>query len=70
MCILEAWVQWSGFTSWGGGVFIDWGNLGPFYQMHAREHFVVNLSAAGGLMLLSSIGAGKYSVDEYMKKHD
>jgi uncharacterized membrane protein YphA (DoxX/SURF4 family) len=70
MCVLEAWLQWSGFFSWGGGVFIDWGNLGPFYQMHAREHFVVNLSAAGGLMLLSSIGAGKYSVDEYMKKHD
>ena len=48
----------------------DWGNLGPYYVIHAREHFVVNLSAAGGLMLLSSIGAGKYSVDEYMKKHD
>ena len=82
--------------------------------MHAREHFVVNVSVAGGLgapsphdypptilrhdgpnhlglrydvlaahqmalitsgcarpsVLLRSFGAGKYSVDEYMKKRD
>eukprot|EP01052_Picozoa_sp_SAG31_P033692 SAG31_NODE_3842_length_3824_cov_1.823356_3_plen_56_part_00 len=44
--------------------------VGPFYKMHAREHFVVNVSVAGGLVLLRSFGAGKYSVDELMKKRD
>ena len=70
LCVLEAVVQWSGLTPWGSGVFYDWAKIGPFYVIHAREHFVVNLSAAGGMILLAGFGAGKYSMDEYLKKQD
>ena len=38
--------------------------------IHYREHFVTNVATAGGLMLLQKIGAGKYSVDELLKKTD
>ena len=38
--------------------------------IHYREHFVTNVATAGGLLLLQKIGAGKYTVDELMKKQD
>jgi uncharacterized membrane protein YphA (DoxX/SURF4 family) len=38
--------------------------------IHYREHFVTNVATAGGLLLLQKIGAGKYSVDELLKKKD
>ena len=38
--------------------------------IHYREHFVTNVATAGGLLLLQKIGAGKYTVDELMKKKD
>ena len=38
--------------------------------LSGSEHFVVNVSVAGGLVLLRGFGAGKYSVDELMKKQD
>ena len=38
------------------------------YEIHRRQHFVTNLSVAGGLLLFQSVGAGRYSVDEIMKK--
>jgi uncharacterized membrane protein YphA (DoxX/SURF4 family) len=41
----------------------------PFwYNIHARDHFSVNVGVAGGLLLLQTLGAGKYSVDEYLAK--
>jgi uncharacterized membrane protein YphA (DoxX/SURF4 family) len=42
--------------------------LGKF--IHARSHFVTNLSVAGGLLLLTGVGAGRYTVDRLLtKKH-
>ena len=38
--------------------------------IHYREHFVTNVATAGGLLLLQKIGAGKYLVDELLKKAD
>jgi len=38
--------------------------------IHYREHFVTNVATAGGLLLLQKIGAGKYTVDELLKKTD
>jgi len=38
--------------------------------IHYREHFVTNVATAGGLLLLQKIGAGKYTVDELLKKKD
>ena len=38
--------------------------------IHYREHFVTNMATAGGLLLLQQIGAGKYTVDELLKKKD
>ena len=43
-------------------------NIG--YRIHAREHFMVNVGVAGALIMFAYIGAGKYSVDAYMKKRD
>jgi alanyl-tRNA synthetase len=40
------------------------------YAIHARDHFTVNVGVGGGLLLLQSIGGGKYSVDELLKKKD
>ena len=70
VCLLEALVQWSGLHWYGSGCLYDWAGFGTFYKMHAREHFVVNVGVAGGLMLLWIHGAGKYSMDEYLKKTD
>jgi len=43
----------------------------PFwYSIHARDHFSVNVGVAGGLLLLQSYGAGRYSVDALLKKKD
>jgi uncharacterized membrane protein YphA (DoxX/SURF4 family) len=44
--------------------------LGPRYEMHARDHFCVNVGVSGGMFLLSSLGAGQYSMDEWLKKND
>lgn len=38
--------------------------------IHYREHFVTNFATAGGLLLLQKMGAGKYSVDELLRKVD
>lgn len=38
------------------------------YASHVRLHFVVNLGVAGGLLLLASFGAGRFTVDALMKK--
>ncbi|EGD72943.1 hypothetical protein PTSG_04675 [Salpingoeca rosetta] len=54
---LTAWAWWRSTLSVG-------------YRIHAREHFAVNVSVAGGLLLLCAIGAGKYTVDELLKKKD
>ena len=70
ICLLEALLQWSGLHWYGSGWLYDWAGFGTFYKMHAREHFVVNVGVAGGLMLLWIHGAGKYSMDEYLKKTD
>lgn len=43
-------------------------SLGVGYMIHSRQHFAVNIAVAGGLLLLQSFGAGKYSVDEYIEK--
>lgn len=40
------------------------------YVIHAREHFFVNLGVAGGVNMLSVVGAGKYTVDELLKKKE
>lgn len=38
------------------------------YQLHVRSHFFTNVGVAGGLLLLHTFGAGKYSVDALLKK--
>ena len=70
VCVLEAMLQWSGLHWYGSGWLYDWAGFGDFYKIHAREHFVVNMGVAGGLMLLWIHGAGKYSMGEYLKKTD
>jgi uncharacterized membrane protein YphA (DoxX/SURF4 family) len=37
-------------------------------RLHAREHFTVNMAVAGGLLLVQSVGGGRYAVDELLKK--
>lgn len=58
--ILEALTSWVWFYS----------PLNIGYRIHAREHFMVNVGVAGALIMFAYIGAGKYSVDAYMKKRD
>ncbi|KAI3426484.1 hypothetical protein D9Q98_008850 [Chlorella vulgaris] len=36
------------------------------YAAHVRLHFVTNLSVAGGLLLLGSFGAGRFTVDAWL----
>ena len=36
------------------------------YAAHVRLHFVTNLGVAGGLLLLASFGAGRYTVDRLL----
>lgn len=36
-------------------------------RSHVRLHFFVNLAAAGGLLLLQSFGAGRFTVDELIR---
>ena len=38
------------------------------YKSHVRLHFVTNLGVAGGLVLLQSFGAGRFTVDRLMQK--
>lgn len=56
--IIEACTSWLWFTS----------QLNVGYRIHAREHFFVNIGVAGACILFAYIGAGKYSVDEFLKK--
>ena len=39
-------------------------------RLHVREHFVVNVAVAGGLLLVQSVGGGKYAIDTLLKKDD
>lgn len=38
------------------------------YRSHVRLHFVTNLAVSGGLLMLQSFGAGRYTVDHLLKK--
>lgn len=38
------------------------------YQSHVRLHFITNLAVSGGLVMLQSFGAGRYTVDHLLKK--
>ena len=38
------------------------------YAAHVRLHFVTNLGVAGGLLLLASFGAGRFTVDRLLEK--
>lgn len=61
--ILESLVYWQFWTAPAAGL--------PFwYNIHARDHFTVNLAVAGGLLLLQRFGAGKYTVDALLKKKE
>ena len=44
----------------------DFWNAKTFMPEHARTHFVVNLSCAGGMLLLQMFGAGAYSFDSWL----
>ena len=46
---------------WAGG----WPT--PSYAAHVRLHFVTNLGVAGGLLLLASFGAGRFTLDELLR---
>lgn len=37
------------------------------YAAHVRLHFATNLGVAGGLLLLASFGAGRFTVDAFLK---
>ena len=60
--MLEALIQW---RFWGIEIR-NW----RYYPIHARDHFFTNLAVAGGLLLLSGFGAGRYSIDSWLKKRD
>lgn len=47
-----------------------WSSLWPswHYRSHVRLHFVTNLAVSGGLIMLQSFGAGRYTVDNLLKK--
>lgn len=40
-----------------------------FRPDHARAHFVTNLACGGGLILLRVFGAGRYTVDDYVRRN-
>ncbi|CAK0770665.1 hypothetical protein CVIRNUC_003790 [Coccomyxa viridis] len=56
--VLEALTCWPIWTEWPS----------VQYKSHVRLHFVTNLGVAGGLVLLQSFGAGRYTVDRLMQK--
>jgi len=58
--LAEAFIYWQFWNT----------TLGVGYAIHARDHFSVNVGVAGGLAMLQSFGAGRYSVDELLKKND
>lgn len=62
-CLLEAFVCWRFWSTVAH-------SLGLGYAIHAREHFTVNVAVSGGCFLLQSFGAGKYSLDAYLKKQE
>ena len=66
LCALEALVQWPWWLYYCGDPY----HLGPYYAISAREHFVVNLALAGGMLLLRGFGAGRFSVDAMLRKED
>jgi uncharacterized membrane protein YphA (DoxX/SURF4 family) len=59
---LTAWPFWRFRSEAAAGAWA----LGKF--IHARSHFVTNLSVAGGLLLLSGLGAGRFTVDNLLAK--
>lgn len=59
--VLEAFTCWAFWSS----QIKNWQ-----YAFHAQLHFVVNLSCAGGLLILQSLGAGRYTVDNLIKKKE
>uniref|UniRef100_A0A7S4ILA8 Uncharacterized protein n=1 Tax=Prymnesium polylepis TaxID=72548 RepID=A0A7S4ILA8_9EUKA len=63
--VLEAFYAWSWW-----GISENYSFAQHRRVIHYREHFVTNIATAGGLLLLQKIGAGKYSVDELLKKRD
>eukprot|EP00048_Salpingoeca_helianthica_P017677 m.238516 g.238516 ORF g.238516 m.238516 type:complete len:283 (+) comp21827_c0_seq1:3-851(+) len=56
--VIEALTSWLWFLS----------DLNVGYVLHAREHFTVNMGVAGGLLLLTVVGAGRFTIDELLKK--
>ena len=60
--IFEAFFQWNFI----GVTIPHW----TYYSVHARDHFFTNLGVAGGLLLLSDVGAGAYSLDSWLKKRE
>jgi uncharacterized membrane protein YphA (DoxX/SURF4 family) len=61
---LSAWRFWRFRADAARGAWA----LGKY--IHARSHFVTNLSVAGGLLLLTGVGAGRYTVDRLLTKKD
>ena len=41
-----------------------------FHSRHSKDHFATNVAVAGGLLLLQQNGAGKYTLDAWLKKKD
>ncbi|KAL0026058.1 hypothetical protein WJX79_006016 [Trebouxia sp. C0005] len=40
------------------------------YTAHVRSHFATNLGVSGGLLLLQCCGAGKFTLDQALKKQE
>uniref|UniRef100_A0A7S0L8M8 Transmembrane protein n=1 Tax=Coccolithus braarudii TaxID=221442 RepID=A0A7S0L8M8_9EUKA len=51
-------------TAWSWSLFpLRWAG-------HSREHYVTNLATAGGLLLLQSLGGGRFTMDEMLRKKE
>lgn len=61
--LIEAITQWA----WWGGGWPSW-----HYRQHIRDHFFLNTSVAGGLLLMQSmrLGGGLFAVDSLLTKQD
>lgn len=61
--LIEAVTQWG----WWGGGWPSW-----HYRQHIRDHFFLNMSVAGGLLLMQSmkLGGGVFAVDSLLAKQD
>lgn len=62
-CLLAAILALEAISVWQFWWISDLG-----VRLHCREHFAVNTAVAGGLLLLQSIGGGRYTVEELLKK--